>query len=180
MRYAKIIFVACTVVLIMTFSWKSYCQEANQESKKPDTAGAVTQEAKPTSVAEEKNEATEAVHDHSPGSEKRFVATIGADGVQHVEVIGGEYYFDPNYIIVKVRVPVELKVKKAPGYIPHDIAVKAPEAGIDFKTDLDKDWKTITFTPTMVGKYEMVCDKRLLWFKSHKDRGMDGFIEVVP
>jgi len=75
---------------------------------------------------------------------------------------------------------VELKVKKAPGYIPHDILVKAPEAGIDFKTDMGKDWKTITFTPTKVGKYEMMCDKKLLWFKSHKDRGMDGFIEVVP
>jgi len=179
MRYAKIIFVAFAIALIMPLSLKVYSQETNQETK-ADAAGAVIQETRPTLAAEGKNETKETGHDHSMGSENRFVATIGTDGVQHVEVIGGDYYFDPNYIIVKVSVPVELKVKKAPGYIPHDIAVKAPKAGIDFITDIGKDWQTITFTPTTVGKYEMICDKKLLWFKSHKDRGMDGFIEVVP
>jgi plastocyanin domain-containing protein len=124
-------------------------------------------------------EAKEGTHDHAMGVEKRFVATIGADGVQHVEVLGGEYYFDPNYIVVKVNTPVELTVKKAAGYVPHNMLVKAPDAGIDFKVDLDKDAKPVKFTPTKVGKYEIICDKKVLWFKSHKDRGMDGFIEVV-
>ena len=128
MRYAKIIFVAFAMALIMPLSLKVYSQETNQETK-ADAAGAVIQETKPTLAAEGKNETKETGHDHSMGSENRFVATIGTDGVQHVEVIGGDYYFDPNYIIVKVSVPVELKVKKAPGYIPHDIAVKAPKAG---------------------------------------------------
>ncbi len=121
----------------------------------------------------------DAAHD-SDYKEKRVVATVGADGVQHVELTGGEYYFDPNYIVVKVNVPVELKVKKAGGYVPHDVVVKAPDAGIDFKIDLKKEQKDIKFTPTKVGKYEMACDAKLLWFKSHKDRGMYGYIEVVP
>ena len=68
--------------------------------------------------------------------------------------------------------------------MPHNIVVKAPEASIDFKIDfkieLGKEWQSITFTPSKVGKYEIICDKRLLWFKSHKERGMDGWIEVVP
>ena len=123
----------------------------------------------------------EAKHEHAMGTEKRLVATIGADGDQHVEIVGGEYYFDPNYIVVKVNVPVEFSVKKAEGFVPHNMGVKAPEAGIDFKVDLDaKKSNIIKFTPTKVGKYEMICDKKLLWFKSHKDRGMDGYIEVVP
>ena len=46
--------------------------------------------------------------------------------------------FDPNTIVVKVNVPVEFKVKKTGGYTPHDIVVKAPEAGIDFAVSLDK------------------------------------------
>jgi hypothetical protein len=59
--------------------------------------------------------------------------------------------------------------------------VKAPEAGIDFKVDMDaKKPGIVKFTPTKVGKFEMICDKKLLWFKSHKERGMDGYIEVVP
>jgi plastocyanin len=111
--------------------------------------------------------------------EKRVVATVDADGVQRVEVVGGGYYFDPNYIVVKVNVPVELNVRKEAGYTPHDIAVKAPEAGIDFAESLGKDPKTITFTPKTIGKYEMYCSKKLIFVKSHKDRGMVGTIEVV-
>lgn len=164
------------LVLLLPFGMKALAQETKQEGK-PVAGQEMKQDAKQAPSAEVKPEAKDA---HAKGVEKRFVATVGSDGVQHVEVIGGEYYFDPNYIVVKVNTPVELKVKKAEGYVPHDIAVKAPEAGIDFKADMGKEWQSITFTPTKVGKYEMVCDKRLLWFKSHKDRGMDGFIEVVP
>jgi plastocyanin domain-containing protein len=123
---------------------------------------------------------TEHDHQYAAGTEKRFAATIDADGVQHVEITGGEYYFDPNYIVVKVNVPVELKVTKAPGYVPHDIVAKSPEAGIDFKADLgSKEPAIIKFTPTKVGKYPIYCDKKFLWFESHRDRGMEGIIEVV-
>ncbi len=119
-------------------------------------------------------------HDHGTFKEKRFVATVGADGVQHVEITGGSYYFDPNYIVVKVNTPVEFMVKKESGFVPHNILVKAPEAGIDFSVELKDKPTPVKFTPTRVGKYEMYCDKKLLFFKSHKDRGMDGMIEVVP
>ena len=179
MKYTMNTLIAFVIALVLSISFKAYSLETKQETK-PDATGVAIQETRPTLAAEGKTDEKDTGHDHAMGTEKRFVATIGVDGVQHVEVIGGDYYFDPNYIIVRVNVPVELKVKKEPGYIPHDIAVKAPEAGIDFKKDLDKNWQTITFTPTKIGKYEMICDKRLLWFKSHKDRGMYGFIEVVP
>lgn len=124
-------------------------------------------------------EAKEGKHEHAMGKEKRMVATMDADGVQRVEVIGGDYYFDPNYIIVKVNKPVELKVKKAEGYVPHNMIVKAPEAGIDFTIDLKKEILPVKFTPTKVGKYPIICDKSLLWFKTHRERGMEGMIEVV-
>ncbi len=114
------------------------------------------------------------------GGEKRYVAVAGQDNVQHVEITAGEYYFDPNYIVIRLNTPVELKVKKTSGIVPHDFVINAPEAGMNIKAGLSDDWKTFTFTPTRAGKYEMFCDKKLLWFKSHKDRGMDGFIEVVP
>ncbi len=111
--------------------------------------------------------------------ENRFVAIIGADGVQRAEITGGSYYFDPNVIVVKVNVPVELKVNKAGGATPHSIALKAPEAGIDFSVSLGKEAKSITFTPTKVGKYPFWCTKRLPFLKSHKAHGMTGVLEVV-
>jgi plastocyanin len=94
-------------------------------------------------------------------------------------MVGGEYFYDPNYIVVKVNKPVELKVRKTSGYIPHDLVAKSPEAGIDFKLDLKRDPQTVTFTPTKTGKYPLYCDKSLLWFKTHRERGMEGMIEVV-
>ncbi|HEY5672504.1 MAG TPA: hypothetical protein VIR78_02245 [Malonomonas sp.] len=111
--------------------------------------------------------------------EKRFVADV-TDGVQHVAVIGSEYAFDPNVIVLKVNVPVEFKAKKEGGFVPHDLIVSAPEAGMDFSLDLKSDWQVVNFTPTKVGTYQMDCLKKLLWFKSHKERGMHGVIEVVP
>ncbi|MEK6698412.1 MAG: cupredoxin domain-containing protein [Nitrospirota bacterium] len=111
--------------------------------------------------------------------EKRVVATIDPDGVQRVEMTGDTYYFDPNVIVVKVNVPVELKVKKAGGIAPHNIVIKAPDAGINIEESLSTEPKSIQFTPTKVGKYPFECTKRLLFFKSHKDRGMHGMLEVV-
>lgn len=111
--------------------------------------------------------------------EKRIVAETGADGVQRVEVTAGSYYFDPNVIVVKVNVPVEMKIKKEAGVTPHNIVIKAPEAGIDIEESLGSEPKTIKFTPTKTGRYPFECTKRFLFFKSHKDRGMHGMLEVV-
>ncbi|MEK7197104.1 MAG: quinol oxidase, partial [Nitrospirota bacterium] len=90
-----------------------------------------------------------------------------------------EYFFEPYHIIVKINMPVELTVRKKPGIVPHDIIVNAPEAGINFKEDLSKESKVIRFTPKKTGKYPVYCSKKLLFFKSHKERGMEGLLEVV-
>src|SRR3990172_2998868 len=157
-------YLVIALILMIPFSFIAYGDEAKPEIQQ-EMKSAMT----PTAEA--------AQHEHGMGKVNRVVATVDADGVQRVEVVGGEYYFDPNYIVVKVNIPVEVKVKKASGYVPHNIAVKATEAGIDFNVDMKGEPKPVKFTPTKVGKYPMYCDKKLLWFKSHKDRGMEGMIE---
>jgi plastocyanin len=108
-----------------------------------------------------------------------YVASVDKDGVQRVEVRAGGYFFDPDHIVVKEGVPVELTVSKEPGMF-HDIVMKEPQAGMDFKVELDKDEpKVIRFTPTKAGKYPFYCDKKFLFFKSHRARGMEGVMEVV-
>jgi plastocyanin len=111
--------------------------------------------------------------------QKVFTATAGPDGIQRVSIAGGEYYFDPNHIIVKVNVPVELTVRKEEGIAPHNIVMHSSEAGMQFEESLDKEPKTIKFTPTKTGRYPFSCTKRFLFFKSHQERGMKGMIEVV-
>ncbi len=109
---------------------------------------------------------------------KTFRAAI-ENGIQRVDIVGGDYYFDPNYIIVKVNVPVEFHVKKTSGVVPHDIVMDEAEAGILFKEKLSSEPKVIRFTPKKTGVFPIYCSKKLLFFKSHRDRGMEGVLEVV-
>jgi plastocyanin domain-containing protein len=109
---------------------------------------------------------------------QEFIASVDKDGVQRVEIVGGSYFFKPNYIVLKVNVPVEISVSKESGMTPHDIVMQAPEAGMDFKVDLSTDPQIIRFTPTRTGKFPFYCDKKLLFFESHRDKGMEGTIEV--
>jgi plastocyanin len=109
---------------------------------------------------------------------KEFTAKTDPDGVQRVEILAGSYFFDPNTIIVKVNVPVELKIRKEPGLIPHNIVMKALGAGIGFRQELKETPEIIKFTPTKTGTYPIDCDKKVLFFESHKDKGMTGTLVV--
>ena len=106
-------------------------------------------------------------------------ATTSADGVQHVRIEGGDYFFKPDRVIVKVNVPVELTVSIEKGWVPHTLVIQAPEAGISVDESLSSDAKNIHFTPTAVGKYPMYCRNKLLFFESHREKGMEGVLEVV-
>ena len=66
-----------------------------------------------------------------------------ADGVQRVRLIAGSYFFKPNRIVVKVNVPVELTASRESGITPHDLVIRAEEAGINVKEDLGSEPKKI-------------------------------------
>ena len=162
-----------------------HAEDARQEpapSVNPDVKQDAVKQESPAAVQQVVPPAAEMAKKDADIKEKRFVAVVGADGVQQVTIVGGEYYFDPNHIVVKANVPVELLVRKAADsswFIPHDLVAKSPEAGIEFKATLKKETQTITFTPTRAGMYPLYCGKKPPFGKSHKDRGMEGVIEVV-
>jgi plastocyanin domain-containing protein len=109
-----------------------------------------------------------------------YVAKVDPDGVQRVRLEGGGYFFKPAHIVVKVNVPVELLASREAGVTPHDLVIKAPEAGVAIEEDLAYDAKKIPFTATAVGKFPFYCSKKLLFFASHRERGMEGVLDVVP
>jgi len=111
--------------------------------------------------------------------EVTFVAEVNQEGKQVVEITGGEYYFEPNHIVLKVGVPTVFIVKRTGYMVPHNIKIDQPDAGMSFDVDMSKSGNTIEFTPTKAGTYPFICDKKLLFFESHKEKGMDGVIEVV-
>lgn len=108
------------------------------------------------------------------------VVKTDQDGVQRVRVVAGSYFFKPSHIIVKVNLPVELVVSREPGMTPHDLVIRAEDAGIIVDQDLATEPRKIAFTPKKVGKYAMYCSKKPPLMASHRERGMEGIIEVVP
>jgi plastocyanin len=106
-------------------------------------------------------------------------ARIGEDGVQRVEVVGGGYFFRPDRIIVKVGVPVELTFTRQSKVVPHNFVIDATDAGMEVEVTLTVEPKSVIFTPARTGDYPFYCDRRLLFFKSHRARGMEGTILVV-
>lgn len=102
------------------------------------------------------------------------------DGAQRVTLVGGSYFFKPNHIVVKVNMPVELLASRESGMTPHNLIIKAPEAGVVVEEDLGTEPKKIVFTATKVGKYPIYCGKKLPFMAGHREKGMEGVLEVVP
>ena len=98
---------------------------------------------------------------------------------QVVEITLDSYTIKPDRITVKAGDPVILKVKNEASFIPHNLVIKAPHAGVEVKVDVSAG-KTgeVRFTPTQPGSYEMLCDKQPPIGKSHKEKGMHGLLVV--
>ncbi len=107
-----------------------------------------------------------------------YEAVLDSDGIQRVQITAGEYFFTPRHIVVRVNVPTEIIAKKEGGIVPHTITMNAPEAGLNFSESLSTEPVTIKFTPTKVGSFAFYCSKKLPFMKSHREKGMEGVIEV--
>lgn len=113
------------------------------------------------------------------GQKKIHRASVDADGIQRVEIVAGSYFFDPDHIVVKVNVPLELRIRREAGMVPHNFLLKEPDAGFDVNESLSTEGKVIRITPNKTGNYPFYCDKKLLFFESHRKKGMEGVIEVI-
>lgn len=108
-------------------------------------------------------------------------AALGAEHAssQRIEVDLADYRFSPATIEVIAGKPVELVLTDRDILTPHNLTLVAPAAGIDVNVDLQPG-KTVSvsFTPTEPGTYQFYCDKKLLFFKSHREQGMEGKLVV--
>jgi plastocyanin domain-containing protein len=103
-----------------------------------------------------------------------------ADGVQRITLTSGSYFFKPGRIVVKANVPAEILASRESGITPHNLVIQAPEAGVMIDQELATDPKKIAFTATKPGKYPFYCSKKLPFMAGHREKGMEGVLEVVP
>ena len=109
------------------------------------------------------------------------VASVGDDGIQHATIILDSYTYAPRHLIVQAAKPVELTLTSVTFLTPHNFVLKEPAAGLDIDQDVSAG-KTIRvqFTPMQPGRFTFYCDKKLLFFQSHREKGMEGLLEVRP
>lgn len=112
-------------------------------------------------------------------AEEAVELAVGEDGVQRGIITVDSYSYTPSHLIARAGKPVELALTSVTDIVPHNFLLKEPTAGLDVEQDV-KAGKTVTvrFTPTQPGTFTFYCDKQLLFFKSHRERGMEGRLEV--
>ncbi|MBM4196555.1 MAG: quinol oxidase [Gammaproteobacteria bacterium] len=110
-------------------------------------------------------------------AEEPVTATLDADGVQRAAIVLDSYSYTPGHLIVQAGKPVELKLTKE-GFAPHDFVIDDAAAGFTVKEDVGGDGKTLRFTPMNPGKFAIYCSKKAPIGKSHREKGMEGVLEV--
>jgi len=106
-------------------------------------------------------------------------AEVGADGVQRATIILDSYSYAPSHLIVQAGKPVELTLTSVTTIVPHNFILKDPTAGLAIEKDVSAG-KTgkVVFTPTQAGTATFYCDRRLWPMPSHRDKGMEGRLDV--
>jgi plastocyanin len=106
---------------------------------------------------------------------------LAATPTRSIAVKMGDYRFTPDEIAVRAGETVQLQLTNTDSLTPHNFTLKAENAGLDVDTDVSAGkTETVDITPLVPGTYKFYCNKKLLFFKSHRDRGMEGNLIVSP
>jgi heme/copper-type cytochrome/quinol oxidase subunit 2 len=108
-----------------------------------------------------------------------FTVPTDSDGVQRTTVILDSYSYEPAHLVVEKGKPVELTLKSVTVLTPHNFIVKDPAGSLSVEQDVSASKTAVVrFTPTQAGTFPIYCDKRLWPLPSHRDKGMEGQLEV--
>jgi heme/copper-type cytochrome/quinol oxidase subunit 2 len=110
-----------------------------------------------------------------PPSDAPVVVPMGTDGVQRITVILDSYSYTPKHLLVEAGKPVELTLTSVTTLTPHNFIIK--ELAVEQDVGAGKTVR-VTFTPTQPGMFPIYCDKKLPFFPSHREKGMEGTLEV--
>ena len=93
----------------------------------------------------------------------------------------GDYRFNPDTIRVQAGQTIQLELTNTDSLTPHNFTLKAEAAGLDVDTDVSAGkTEVVNITPLAPGSYKFYCNKKLIFMKSHRDRGMEGTLIVAP
>ncbi len=108
-----------------------------------------------------------------------IVVSISPDGVQRATIILDSYSYSPNHLVVESGKPVELTLTSRTTIIPHNFVMQELSADLLIEQDVGAGKTVIAkLLPTQPGLFPFYCDKRLWPMAGHRDKGMEGRLEV--
>jgi plastocyanin len=100
---------------------------------------------------------------------------------QEISIRLGDYHFTPDTFEVRAGRAVVLTLTNTDMLTPHNFTLQDTAAGLDIDTNISAGSKAvIKFTPVKPGTYTFFCNKKLFFMKSHRERGMEGTLHVLP
>ena len=108
-------------------------------------------------------------------------AYASEDDIRVVEVKLGGYRFMPQEIELTADQPAVLRLVNTDAVIPHNFTMKATDSALDIDVDVPGGESVdVELTALPVGRYKFYCGNKLMFMKSHRDKGMEGTLIVVP
>lgn len=152
------ILIIAVVIIVIVIAVGVFLYKSKTDTKGEMMASTQDQMAEP-SITQTVN--TEQMTDNSMMSEE--------SNSQIISVEGGNFYFKPNEIRVKVGEPVVINFTNNGG--AHDFVIK--ELGVQSKLTQSGETAQVQFTPNQTGTFEFYCS-----VGNHRAMGMKGTLIV--
>jgi plastocyanin len=111
-----------------------------------------------------------------------FSSLYAAQGdIKVIEVKLGDYRFIPEEIQLIADQPAILRLVNTDSITPHNFTMKAANSAADINVDvLGGESIDVQLDPLPAGRYTFFCANKLIFMKSHREKGMQGTLIVVP
>lgn len=111
--------------------------------------------------------------------DKLTIVKADDQGIQRTTITMNSYSYSPKRLSVQAGKPVEFTLRNAATFLPHTFHLEESAVGHHVHAEVSPgESQTVRFTPKQRGTFVFYCDKKFLFFKSHRERGQEGQLEV--
>jgi len=108
-----------------------------------------------------------------------FDAAAGDPDV--IEIRLGDYRFEPAEVQLAAGRPAILRLINTDTIVPHNFSLSTSGHGADVDVDiLGGESVEVRLGPLPAGRYPFHCNKKMVFMKSHREKGMEGSLTVTP
>ena len=103
------------------------------------------------------------------------------DAIPVIDLKLGDYRFMPQEIQLSANQPAILRLVNTDSVTPHNFTMETNSGSAAVDVDLlGGESVEVKLPPLSAGRYTFFCSNKLLFMKSHREKGMEGILIVNP